>query len=85
MAVSAMPTLTVKTLARLYRTTTQLLEGRDQEHRQHVLIVSALLELLGGQAVLPEHALQNASGYQSRMTTNGDLMLQSEAITRKTI
>ena len=85
MARSAFSTLTVDNLAHTYRVAARLMESRDQDRKRYVLIVSALLELLGGQAVIPTHALQNAPGYQVLRTTSGDLLLQSEAITRKKI
>jgi hypothetical protein len=50
----------------------------DTAHKESVRIISALLELLGGNAVLPRHALKNAPGYQMFQGPNaGDITLQS--------
>lgn len=56
----------------------ELLRRHDQDHRQSTLVISALLELLGGQAHLPFHALQNAPGYQCTPGAHsGDLILSA--------
>jgi hypothetical protein len=78
MAMSSIRTLTQDGLAKLYRDTDALMKGADGEHKDYVRIVSALLELLGGQAVLPRHALKNAPGYQMVAgPCGGDITLQS--------
>lgn len=64
LAKSAHPRLSPDDLAKLFRDTDQLMIAHDQEHRDNVRIISALLELLGGQVVLPRHALKDAPGYQ---------------------
>jgi hypothetical protein len=77
MAESTLPTLTIEVLAKLYRNQAALAESHDREHKDHVLVVSALLELLGGQALIPQHALANAPGFQTARTSDGALVLQT--------
>ena len=78
MAKSAMPRLTQDGLAKIFRDSDALMKTHDGEHKSSVRIISALLELLGGQAVLPRHALKNAPGYQMIAGPNaGDITLHS--------
>ena len=65
LAKSAHPRLSQDGLAKLFRDTDTLMKQHDTEHKDSVRIISALLELLGGQVVLPRHALKNAPGYQT--------------------
>lgn len=80
-AESTLTSLNAKDLAHIYRSTAQLIADRDRERRDHTLVVSALLELLGGRAVIPWHALENSAGYQRGVTESGDLVLQSAFFT----
>ena len=77
LAASVLPTLTVDQLADLYRSSSNLLDSCNKERLRHASVVSALLELLGGQAILPKHALENTPGYQTARTGDGDLVLQT--------
>ena len=78
MAKTAARKITQDGLAKIFRDADALMQAHDAEHKTHVRIVSALLELLGGQAVLPRHALKNAPGYQMISGPNaGDITLQS--------
>jgi len=63
-------------LARLYRTSAGLAAILDQERREHTQVVAALLELVGGRAVLPRHAVDGARGYQIAHGDDGALILQ---------
>jgi hypothetical protein len=65
MAADAMTVMTQDSLAKIFRDTAELMVQKDCEHRNNVLVISALLELLGGHTVLPAHALKNALGYES--------------------
>ena len=72
-----MPVLTQTRLAKLMREADALIGKVDAERSFRVNLVSALLELLGGRAYLPGHALRNASGYQTAPGERaGDLVLQ---------
>ena len=73
-AAALLPTLTTQELA-------ELLRQKDEEHRHKVRIVSAMLELLGGQVFLPLHALKDAPGYQEMPGGHsGDVVLTSSAV-----
>jgi hypothetical protein len=70
--------LTEDKLAKILRRIDEISRQRDQENRQSSLIISSLLELLGGQAFLPNHALQNAPGFEAAEGEHsGDLVLRS--------
>ena len=78
MAKSAHPLLSQDGLAKIFRDADTMMKAHDLEHKNAVRIISALLELLGGQAVLPRHALKNAPGYQMMSGPSaGDVTLQS--------
>jgi hypothetical protein len=83
--VELLPSRTPSDLAHVDQALTQLMESRDEDRRRYTRIVSALLDLLGGQAVLPRHALDNAPGYQAGCTMSGDLVLQSVLVAGKKI
>jgi hypothetical protein len=82
-----LPQLTEAELSRLYQSADaleqlkqsaeKLMVLRDAERSSYIKIVSALLDLAGGQAVIPPHALANAPGYQIAHGQDGDLILQS--------
>lgn len=73
-----MPTLSQDRLAKLLRDTEGLIEVANHERRQHNAVVSALLELLGGQAFLPKHVLDSVEGFQSSPGEHaGDIVLTS--------
>lgn len=78
MAKSEQPRLSQDGLAKIFRDADAMMQAHDFEHKNSVRIISALLELLGGQVVLPRHALKNAPGYQMLSgPTAGDITLQS--------
>ena len=64
-----LPGMTQDRLAELLRQNDKLTGGHDETLKGQALIISALLELLGGHAFLPSHAVQNATGFE---TTPGE-------------
>ncbi len=77
-AKEILPGLTVPRLAVLLQRIDEISGQRDQENRKDTLVISALLELLGGMAFLPVHALENAPGYECIPGEHaGDLLLRS--------
>lgn len=76
-AAEMMGHLTQDKLAKLLRGTDELLAKIDSEHRYRVRLVSALLELTGGQAYIPGHALKDTPGYETAPGEHaGDLLLR---------
>lgn len=56
----------------------ELLRQYDEEHKRSTRIISALLELLGGQTYLPRHVMDNTPGYEALPGQHsGDLVLRS--------
>jgi hypothetical protein len=73
-----LPSLTEERLAKILKRIDEISAQRDREHHDSALVISALVELLGGEAFLPRHALQNAPGYEAHPGSSaGDLLLRS--------
>ena len=72
------PHMTDERLAQILRRIDEISRQRDAENRQSALIISALLELLGGQVFLPKHALEDSPGFEiSQGEHSGDLLIHS--------
>ena len=65
LAEAAFTSLTKEGLAKIFRDAQGIIKAKEDEHLLRVRIVSCLLDLLGGQAVIPGHVLRNAVGYQT--------------------
>ena len=73
-----LPSLTEEKLKQLLRRIDEISAQRDRENRQSTYVISALLDLLGGEAFLPDHAIRNAPGYEAYQGSSpGDLLLRS--------
>lgn len=73
-----LPSLTQEKLEQILRRIDEISAQRDRENKQSTLVISALLDLLGGEAFLPDHALRNAPGYEAGQGPSpGDLFIRS--------